>query len=58
MSSDELLNKNNKRKSISDKNEKSSSTMGSQVDIKADVSGIEEAEEEYEGNKNPFRKYL
>ena len=48
MSSDELLNKNNKRKSISDKNEKSSSTIGSNVDIKADVSGIETAEEEFE----------
>ena len=47
MSSDELLNKNNKRKSSSDKDEKSSSTMGSEVDIKADVSGIEEAEEEF-----------
>ncbi len=46
MSSDELLNKNNKRKSISDKDEKSSSAMGSSVDIKADVSGIEAAEEE------------
>ena len=57
MSSDELLNKNNKRKSVSDKDEKSSSTMGSEVDIKADVSGIEEAEEEL-GNKNQFRKYL
>ena len=49
MSSDELLNKNNKRKSISNKDEKSSSTIGSNVDIKADVSGIEAAvEEEFE----------
>ena len=49
MSSDELLNKNNKRKSISEKDEESSSTVGSNVDIKADVSGIEAAaEEEFE----------
>ena len=45
MSSDESLNKNNKRKSISDKDGKSSSTIGSTVDIKADVSGIEKAED-------------
>ena len=48
MSSDELLNKNNKRKSFSEKDEKSSSTIGSNVDIKADISGIESAEEEFE----------
>ena len=48
MSSDELLNKNNKRKSISDKNGDSSSIIGSNVDIKADVSGIETSEEEFE----------
>ncbi len=48
MSSDELLNKNNKRKSVSEKDEKSSSTIGSNVDIKADISGIEAAEEEFE----------
>ena len=49
MSSDELLNKNNKRKSISEKDEESSLTGGSNVDIKADVSGIEAAaEEEFE----------
>ena len=44
MSSDELLNKNNKRKSTSAKNEKPSTTPGSNLDLKADVSSIEAAE--------------
>ena len=56
MSSDELLNKNNKRKSISENDEKSSSTGGSNVDIKADVSGIETAAEEEFKNQESIQK--
>jgi cytochrome c-type biogenesis protein len=55
MSSDELLNKNNKRKSIPNKDGKSSSTTNSNIDIKADVSGLEAAEEEFE-NQEPMQR--